>query len=98
MRDIREGNCPLCDHDEIIEAVPGEFADGHQEVVAAVAYDARWLGGGRNPRHPHGRLLLYVCRRCGFAQTFAEQPADVPIGEEFLTRLVKGRPPGRGYR
>jgi hypothetical protein len=92
MKDIREGNCPLCDHNEIIEAVPAEFSDAG-EIVAAVTYDPRWLlqGLGRNSRRPRGVLVIYVCRACGYLQWFAKDPDQIPIDEEHCTRLVKGR-------
>ena len=90
MRDIREGNCPLCNHDVIVEGVPGEFAE-QLEVTPAFTYDPRWVLGGRNPGHPHGPLMYYMCRKCGFLQWFVSGPGDVPIGEEYRTRLIEGK-------
>jgi len=98
MLDIRKGNCPLCDWHEIIEAVPGEFADQSREVVPAVTYDARWVLSGRNPEHPHGPLLMYVCRRCGYCQQFAQGADAIPIGDNYKTRLIKGVERATPYR
>lgn len=98
MNDMRQGHCPLCDHNEVIEGVPAEFSGVHGfEVPVAFAYDPRWVTPGRNPLQPHGTLKFYMCRRCGYLQWFVEKPAEVPIGDQYRTRLVKGgkKPPYR---
>jgi hypothetical protein len=97
MKDIRTGFCPLCEHDEIIEATPPDFGD-EAEHMAAVTYAPRKLMRGRDPRRPFGMLLLYVCRHCGYCQSFANKPKEIPIGEDYETRLIKGRGPGATYR
>jgi hypothetical protein len=98
MLDMRKGVCPLCEHDEIIAARPAEFGDGGHEVPAAVTYDPRMLFPGRNPNTPYGKLVMYVCRGCGFTQTFAQEPETIPISDEHKTRLVKKKKPEKGYR
>ena len=90
MRDMRGGICPLCAHQEIIEAVPAEFANESFEVTAAVTYESRWVLSGRNPKHPHGVLRIFVCRSCGYVQTFALDPETVPIDPNMRTRLIRG--------
>ncbi len=90
MRDMREGVCPVCAHQEILETTPAEFGDGDMERVAAVTYEPRWLLGGRNPGHPHGPLRRYVCRGCGYTQLFALDPMAIPIGEGYRTALLDG--------
>lgn len=91
MRDMRKGICPLCDHHEIVEGVPGEFADNAGELPAAFTYESRWMLSGRNPHRAHGELRYYMCRRCGHVQWFVDAPESVPIGEKFQTRLIAGR-------
>jgi hypothetical protein len=91
MRDMREGICPLCAHQEIIESVVAEFGGEGAEHAAAVTYDPRWVFSGRNPQSPHGELRFYVCRHCGHVQTFAMSPGDIPLTEGFKTRLIQGR-------
>jgi len=93
MRDIRNGVCPLCEHNEILKAVPAEFAHGGGEVPSAVTYDPRWIMSGRNAAHPHGLLSTWVCRACGYVQWFARKPENIPIGEEHRTALITG--PGK---
>lgn len=93
MDDIRRGLCPLCRHNEIIESIAADFGEQNTEKAQAVTYDPRWLLPGRNPEYPHGQLKLYVCRRCGFVQWFADDPDSIPIDEEHKTRLIKGRDP-----
>ncbi len=91
MRDMREGNCPICDHHEIVEGVPCEFSgDVNRELIAAFTYDARWLMSGRNPKYAHGELKYYMCRQCGYLQWFVDQPQEVPIGDDYRTRLIEG--------
>lgn len=94
---MRKGRCPLCDHREIIEAVPAEFIGGYERRVA-VTYDKRWLSSARNASYPHGLLLMYVCRECGYTQWFAAQPDEIPIGEDYKTRVIKGPPVDAPYR
>jgi len=90
MNDMRKGTCPLCEHNEIIEATPADFADQDREVRAAITFDPRWVLSGRNPNSPHGLLKTYVCRDCGYVQWFADQPAEIPVDAEHRTRLIQG--------
>ena len=54
---------------------------------------------GRKLRdHPVGKLMLYVCRKCGYTQWFARSPEKIPIGEEYQTKLIQGRPPQGPFR
>lgn len=98
MKDIRRGNCPLCDHPEIVEAVSAEFINDGRERIAAVTYDPRWMLEGRNPSYPHGALKRYVCRSCGFAQEFASNPGAIPIGDQHRTRVISGVKASEPYR
>ncbi|MCC7539958.1 MAG: hypothetical protein IT379_27300 [Deltaproteobacteria bacterium] len=98
MSDLRSGNCPLCDHHEVVEARPGEFGDGSREVGAAVAYEPRWVLGGRNPEYPYGHLSVCFCRACGYTQWFTAEPDKVPIGDEYETRLIEGKRKGPAFR
>ncbi len=89
MTDMRKGTGALCGHKEIIAATPGEFyGDLAVEAEAAVTYHPRAILPGRNFGHPYGLLRMYVCRSCGFTQTFAENPEEIPIGEKYKTRKV----------
>jgi hypothetical protein len=88
--DLRDGVCPGCGHDEVIESRADPLAVTHERVTLfGVA--------GRVPERPLGPLRLFVCRRCGRAEWFAEAPETIPIGEEHGTRLVP-RKPGGPYR
>ncbi|MFT5353445.1 MAG: hypothetical protein ACI9KE_000643 [Polyangiales bacterium] len=91
MRDIRNGNCPLCDHDEVVEADPPTYGHQDSERDMTVTADPRWLMSGRNPGKGHGELRVWFCRSCGFAQWFVSEPATVPISDEHKTRLIKGK-------
>ncbi len=93
MRDIRQGNCPLCGHHEIVHALPIDFGAGG--IPHAVAYDmSPWTG----LRGTFGALNVFVCRACGFAQWFAHEPEKIPIGKEHGTRLLSGRKPEGPFR
>ncbi len=89
--DIRQGICPQCGHNEIIEAAQSEFSgEGSGTFPMCVTYDERWIRFGQNPDYGHGPLYLYVCRRCGFCQWYARNPENIPISEGHQTRLIKG--------
>jgi hypothetical protein len=89
--DIRQGTCPQCGHDEIIEARQHEFTgEGSATYPMCVTYDERWVFPGQNPSYGHGQLYLYVCRRCGFCQWYAKNPEGIPVSEGHRTRLIKG--------
>ena len=92
--DIRQGTCPQCGYQEVIEAVQSEFGHDPSGVPMCVTYDKRWVLSGQNLDHGHGPLRLYVCRRCGFCQWYAGNPEAIPISEGHRTRLIKGGQPG----
>jgi hypothetical protein len=95
MEDIRKGVCPLCQHNEIVESVPKVVAGAtnlRTYPLVAQADQGFWNVSS------HGALALYACRRCGYAQLFARAPGEIPIGEEYETRLVKGSETGSPYR
>jgi hypothetical protein len=95
--DIRQGTCPQCGHEEIIEAQQHEFTnEGNRSYPTCVMCDERWDLPGRNPGYGHGPLCLYVCRRCGFCQWYAHSPGSIPISDEHRTRLIKGGQPAAG--
>src|SRR6185369_592002 len=91
MTDIRKGTCPLCEHNEIIQAAPVDFTQSGV-YPQAVAHGSKWMKE-RAPDRPLGVLNVFVCRNCGFAQWFAFKPEEIPIGEEHGTRLIS-RPVG----
>ena len=92
-RDIREGVCPLCGHEEIIEAIPRDLGDASAEYQA-VTYEAVDFGSLVPVYHrvAHGVLRMYVCRGCGFTQYFADNPATIPIGEQYMTKVIGPKP------
>ena len=91
---MRLGKCPKCGGTEIIVAHPGEYGDGSQEVgPMSVTAEPRWVMSGRNPSYGKGELVLYVCRTCGFAEWYAEDPQSIPIGEEYKTELLGSSEP-----
>ncbi len=105
MEDIRGGNCPLCGHDEILATRPVEFSgEFHTPRAMHVAWGRKteraWLEGERDvldQERPYGALAIFVCRACGFAQWFADNPGEIPVGDDAETRLVRGKksPPYR---
>jgi hypothetical protein len=86
MPDLRQGNCPLCGHNVVVEVSRVNFGVS----TLAVTYHPRWLIAGTDPNQPEGVIKFYVCRQCGLAQSFVENPASIPIGEEFSTKLIEG--------
>jgi hypothetical protein len=94
MPDLRQGNCPLCGHNVVVEVSRVTFG----VATLAVTYRPRWLVAGTDPLQPEGLIKFYVCQRCGLAQTFVENPASIPIGEEFATKLIRGSDDRGPYR
>lgn len=88
MDDIRKGICPLCSHDQIIEAWPEDHTDmgGRGGMNLSVAERTTWTG----PKL-FGTLCAYVCRQCGFTQWFTLHPSQIPIGAECRTTLIQGQ-------
>jgi hypothetical protein len=108
MEDIRKGACPLCKHNEIVEAEALEFGDFNVASPKGVAYAVtrpqEMLGmtvaKGGAPSLPDvfGALVSYTCRRCGYTQWFAKDPAQIPIHPGNRTRLIKGQSSDGPYR
>jgi len=98
MRDMRKGQCPVCEHDEVLESVVAEFGHSDFEKPMCVTYDPRWMFEGRNPTHGYGPLRIYVCRSCGFAQWFAGAPEKIPVGDDYRTRIINGPGTDGPYR
>jgi hypothetical protein len=97
MEDIRKGTCPLCQHNEIIAAFATDLApDGHGTGAFAASITHTMRGGQRF--QSHGVIIRYVCRRCGFIQSFAEAPSMIPIDPAHRTSLIKGPEPQGPYR
>jgi hypothetical protein len=90
MLDMRSGVCAICGGEEIVEAIKRDLLDESAEYQA-VTYEAVDFGNlvPVYQRVPYGVLRMYVCRSCGFVQHFADNPATIPIGDEYLTRIVK---------
>lgn len=90
MNDIRKGSCPLCDHTEILEARPVDSAGGHFVRDDKSAGARGWVISGPNPNHHYGSLTAYICRRCGYLQWFAADPAAIPVSDYYQTRIIEG--------
>jgi hypothetical protein len=64
MEDIREGACPLCRHDEVIEAThPNEAVASESPFVASVV-----PGIFSDAPKRFGAFSAYICAGCGFTQ------------------------------
>lgn len=85
MEDMRNGTCALCGHTKVIEFRPKSrgYKSAYNSVVAVVVDP-----GPFSFYKEGGQLLAYACQKCGFAQTFVEDVASVPIGPEYETSLV----------
>lgn len=92
MRDMRQGWCALCGHNEIIEAWPYEHGHGNATYNLAAAQTANWYGKTTT----FGDFGAYICRRCGYTMWFAHQPDKIPVGQETGTKVLigQGPPPG----
>jgi len=105
MEDIRKGACPLCLHNEIIEGPVFDLSptrdpqtgalDGQGAFPAGFSYTG---GSARGAIVVHGPLTRYACRKCGYTQTFAGTPMEIPIGPKHGTRILSGAAPSGAYR
>jgi hypothetical protein len=105
MEDLRKGTCPLCAHNEIIEAdVFVKTNDGNEASVVIATVPTRGFvqafkeGMSGVRQHSRGQLVVYACRRCGCAQSFVADPSNVPIGNRHGTRIITGAKPPGPYR
>jgi hypothetical protein len=108
MEDIRKGVCPMCRHNEIVEARNSAWASMGNAAVPDEKTRAlgrrnieeikQRTGGPYPPPLTPGGLLGYACRACGFYQEFVKDCAAVPIDEWYGTRLIKGAEPEGPYR
>ncbi len=84
MHDIRQGTCPLCGHNEIIEGKPYEDRQSSGIKLASGHEGLPWSSLAR----PWGVMRSFTCRSCGYTQLFVQEPSKVPIDEECCTRLI----------
>lgn len=83
MHDIRNGTCPLCQHGQVLESWPADWNGGSANRIAAANSISTW---GRVT--DHGPMAAYICLRCGYTQWFTANPAEIPVGPEFGTRIL----------
>lgn len=69
--------------------LPLAVAYGHSATVGAFAFKPSGYEGPPSSILPVGRLSVFMCRRCGFSQLFAQDPGNVPIDASLGTRLVE---------
>ena len=62
---------------------------GIAETAMAVTYEVSDVVYGRDPAKGRGDLAMYVCRKCGYVQWFAQNPGRIPIDKLCRTRLIK---------
>ena len=89
MEDMRKGTCPVCNHNEILEAKPVDVVGGHIKETKS-AGTRGWVITGDSTNDYYGPLSVFVCRGCGFTQMFAGDPQSIPASDYFQTRVIKG--------
>jgi predicted nucleic-acid-binding Zn-ribbon protein len=90
---IRDGICPRCQHDEIVQAAASQRLGIGLEPLAVT----HQRPDGSTAPALFGPFNIYVCRRCGYTEWYAIDPDKIPIGDEYYTRLIK-RPASGPYR
>jgi hypothetical protein len=106
------GPCQRCSHPEIIQSLVRERAASGADYVNAYAaplavslgltdvttvFTGRKVGTTAALDEPHGLIVAYVCRRCGFTELYTTDAQQIPIGPEYGTRLL-GEGEGGPYR
>lgn len=96
MHDIRDGSCPLCRHNEILEIKAQ--TSGYKGHLSAFAAHHQPSGGFFVSTTTEGAFLAFVCRKCGYTQWFAEAPSGITVDVPGV-RVIRGAPPpGESYR
>ena len=104
MLDIREGVCPLCGHNKIIASAaidmsPKRHAQYGRQALLAEAVTYEFDAKDDVVLDAFGRIFRYTCQSCGFVQSFASQPQEIPIDKEkYFTWLIEGPAPVGPYR
>ena len=93
MRDMRQGICSLCGHNEIVLAWPRDFGANGGSISMAVTH--QFAGILDKKDFASGVLHVCCCRKCGYTQWFAHEPQGMEIGAEFGTQLITGPAPAR---
>lgn len=103
MHDMRTGTCALCEHNVVIEASARDFYGESGQLSEPLAATQQvkasfWTDGRPDAEARSGALKQYICRSCGYTQWFATNPGEIPIGDEYETKLVSGPPKVAPYR
>ena len=87
---MTQGVCALCAHNNVVQAWPIEHGNGSSTYNVAATEGL--VGGVFAKTQQYGLLVAYICQKCGFVMWFANDPADIPIGDKYRTRLIEGTP------
>jgi hypothetical protein len=109
MDDIRKGICPLCGHNEVLEAPavtsnPAVLSGPPVPVGVVPIAPPGFLSSFKralsdNPSSGEaGRLMVYACRGCGYSQLFITDAGAITPSELEGRRLIKGPDPIGPYR
>jgi hypothetical protein len=98
--------CARCSHDEILRATLHDRAGSDyvwiQPIAVAYGYDTRHTLWGEvkalapTSAKPHGTLVAHVCRACGYTELYTTGFADIPVGPQYGTELVRAGTDGDG--
>ena len=80
---LRQGVCPECHHQEVIVTTATYYLEDVEVPIFVVPHLTRLREG-------YGELSLITCRSCGYSQMWAANPGEIPIGDDYNTRLFKG--------
>ncbi len=95
MIDMRDGQCALCRHNEILEVVAKARSDVNILRRLSAAYGEIGL---ISTEADQGELLAYVCRKCGYTQWFADDPESIALDAPGIRLLVGAPTPEAPYR
>ena len=76
--------CPKCDHDEILY-VPRLHSDSVPSGNLMVH-----IQGGFSTK-TYGQLAAYICRKCGFTELYAAQPAEIPVAKIEGAQIIRAQ-------
>ncbi len=71
-------SCPKCSHREILRTPLLDHGMHGVRTASATVVQVKKLGGLLTDAHPSGSISMYICRRCGFIELYADNPGSIP--------------------
>ena len=100
----RAAPCVKCSGVKFVRVIPREYTvlpvgDANFSEIAPMTLtqkpklSSKFFGKGKSVGAPRvlegdGLLETYTCLQCGYVEWYVENPAEIPIGPEFMSDIV----------